>query len=242
MIGIYKITNQVNGKIYIGQSIDISRRWRQHRNASCYDSDIPLYKAIKKYGIDNFTFEVIEECDMSLLNERELYWINFYDSYKQGYNATLEGTIYGHEMKLSDDDIDNIIFDLKESSLTQKELAIKYSVGEDTISEINQGKTRIKVGISYPIRNRSINSICPKCGKIKTYSAFLCKDCYLIDIGMAKPNREILKNLIRKKSFVQIGKDYNVSDTAVHKWCKTYGLPYRKKDIKAYSDEEWAKI
>lgn len=57
-----------------------------------------------------------------------------------------------------------------------------------------------------------------------------------------RPNREELKTLIRKKSFVQIGKDYGVTDNAIRKWCKAYSLPYLKRDINSYTDEQWKKI
>lgn len=55
------------------------------------NSSKPLYQAIRKYGVENFSFEVLEECDTSLLDEKEVYYINLYNSYKEGYNATLGG-------------------------------------------------------------------------------------------------------------------------------------------------------
>lgn len=73
MIGIYKITNKINGKFYIGQSIDIKRRFMEHKCPHGTMSSIKL--AIKKYGKENFSFEVIEECEAELLDEREMYWI-----------------------------------------------------------------------------------------------------------------------------------------------------------------------
>lgn len=93
--GIYKITNLINNKCYIGQSVDIEKRFRQHKNN--YDNknepsyDYHLYRSIRKYGIENFKFEIIEECDYEKLNERETYWIDYYDSYNNGYNETLGG-------------------------------------------------------------------------------------------------------------------------------------------------------
>ena len=73
MIGIYKIENLINGKIYVGQSNNIERRFSQHK--SPYEqkrfSDKPLYKAFQKYGIENFSFSVIEECTVEQLNEKE---------------------------------------------------------------------------------------------------------------------------------------------------------------------------
>ena len=79
MIGIYKITNKVNYKVYIGQSINIEERWKHHKlyysNKKLKEYNTKFYRAIRKYGIENFDFEIIEECPIELLNEREKYWI-----------------------------------------------------------------------------------------------------------------------------------------------------------------------
>ncbi len=90
MTGIYKITNKINNKIYIGQSIDIERRWKSELAGNCNDY---LKRSIKKYGKDNFLFEVIETCQEALLNEREMYYIELMESWKpqKGYNLTLGG-------------------------------------------------------------------------------------------------------------------------------------------------------
>ena len=70
---IYKITNSINNKIYIGQTArTLNIRWKEHKVASI-SSDRPLYKAMRKYGIDNFHIEIIEEIPNTLLNERETY-------------------------------------------------------------------------------------------------------------------------------------------------------------------------
>lgn len=90
MIGIYKITNKINGKSYIGQSNNIERRFQEHQTKSS-TSRIPLDIAIQKYGKDNFSYEVIEECDISELNERETYWIQKYNSIINGYNCSIGG-------------------------------------------------------------------------------------------------------------------------------------------------------
>ena len=91
MIGIYKITNTENGKCYIGQSRDIEARWQKHLSAYKSSPDWELYRAFKKYGISKFTFEIVEECQIEELNEREIYWIAQYDSFNNGYNMTLGG-------------------------------------------------------------------------------------------------------------------------------------------------------
>ena len=93
MIGIYKITNLINGKIYIGQSVDINKRWRQHKRNSQikgHEYDKYLYRAFRKYGLENFSFEVIEECSRELLNEKETYYIQYYKANDEtfGYNET----------------------------------------------------------------------------------------------------------------------------------------------------------
>ena len=70
MIGIYLITNKINGKQYVGQSGNINRRFLEHSYKG-KESRIPLDVAIKKYGKDNFKFEILEECPLEELNDRE---------------------------------------------------------------------------------------------------------------------------------------------------------------------------
>lgn len=89
MIGIYKITNLLNGKSYIGQSIDIEQRFKQHKNLKRLNSeDSPLHRAIKKYGLECFSFEILELCKKEELDEFERYYIEKYDTRKKGYNLT----------------------------------------------------------------------------------------------------------------------------------------------------------
>lgn len=93
---IYKITNKINGKVYIGQTRkSIKQRWNEHKSTSKSPNkqgyNYPLYRAFRKYGIENFEIEEIEKCFFEKLNEREIYWINYYNSYKKGYNQTLGG-------------------------------------------------------------------------------------------------------------------------------------------------------
>lgn len=97
--GIYKITNKINNKIYIGQSIDIKRRWSEHKSranekdTNCYNK--PLYRSIRKYGIENFNFEIIEECKVEELNEKEKYYIQLFNSLiPNGYNILGETEQY----------------------------------------------------------------------------------------------------------------------------------------------------
>lgn len=94
MIGIYKIENKINGKIYIGQSNNIKRRLYEHKTRD----QLPVEKAIQKYGVDSFTFEVIEECPIEKLDEKEEYWISYYNSYgKNEYNCNEGGGSFSGE-------------------------------------------------------------------------------------------------------------------------------------------------
>jgi group I intron endonuclease len=87
MIGIYKITSP-SGKIYIGQSTNIEKRWKWHKYSPSTIGK-KLHSSYLKYGHDKHLYEIIEECNIELLNERERYWILYYDSIKKGLNSTL---------------------------------------------------------------------------------------------------------------------------------------------------------
>lgn len=90
MIGIYKIENKINGKIYIGQSNNIQRRFQEHQIKGA-SSRIPVDIAIQKYGKDNFTYTVIEETTIDKLNQAEEFWINYFNSIETGYNCSKGG-------------------------------------------------------------------------------------------------------------------------------------------------------
>lgn len=102
---IYKITNIINGKIYIGQTIqNVKERFYQHCATKCSNEvlNMAIHKAIKKYGKSNFTLEVIEEVDKDTLNDREKFWIEYYNSYNKGYNSTKGGQDGFNHFKILD--------------------------------------------------------------------------------------------------------------------------------------------
>ena len=102
-IGIYKTVNP-KGKIYVGQSINIERREEEYRGSRCKGQK-KLYYSIIKYGWDNHTHEIIEECSIDQLDEREIYWGMFYEVLgKNGLNCML-GSGKGY---VSDDTLENI--------------------------------------------------------------------------------------------------------------------------------------
>lgn len=91
--GVYKLTNLTNQKVYIGQAVDIGERFKQHTKCGL-GIDTPsnmLYTAMLKDGVENFTFEVLEECERGQLNDREKYYIDFYRAQEHGYNMSRGG-------------------------------------------------------------------------------------------------------------------------------------------------------
>lgn len=129
MIGIYKITNKLNGKAYVGQSNNIQRRFNEHKRCGA-KSRIPLDVAIQKYGENNFSFEVLEICSIEELNKKESYWIETYDTANKGYNCSLGGgqqSIGEHNgrAKLNEQDIIDIRISYN-NHLKQKQVYEKY--------------------------------------------------------------------------------------------------------------------
>lgn len=138
--GIYKITNKINGKCYIGQSNDINRRWRQELSPNA-KLNPHLARAFEKYGTDNFEFEIIEECQRELLNEREQFWINIYNSADKnfGYNKTLGGDgNLGRHFIMSEEQKEKIRKANTGRKLTEEQLinireSIKYKIDPNQI-------------------------------------------------------------------------------------------------------------
>lgn len=93
--GIYIIKNKINKLCYIGQSVDIYCRWTAHKQAAKnienQSSHTKIHKAMRELGIDNFYIEILELCEYNKLDEKEIYWISFYNTYHYGYNMTPGG-------------------------------------------------------------------------------------------------------------------------------------------------------
>lgn len=87
---IYKITNNITNQSYIGQTNDFIRRKANHislyKNEKSKGANRPLYKAMRSYGLDSFSFEILEVCPEEISNERETYYINLYNCVSKGYN------------------------------------------------------------------------------------------------------------------------------------------------------------
>lgn len=123
IVGIYKITNILNGKSYIGRSANIKKRWENHRCCNG-DKNLPLYIDIKKYGKENFKFEILEECQKDYLIEKELYYINKFNTVKKGYNPT--------------DITDNAFFHKDIQERIKETWKSKYSNNDDYLEKLGQ--------------------------------------------------------------------------------------------------------
>lgn len=300
MTGIYKIVNNIDNKIYIGQSTDIEHRWCQHRYEINRKIEHPLYCDMRKYGIENFSFEIVEECSLEDLDEKEKYWIKYYNTTEKekGYNIELGGknnkTIYDYDL----------IYEYWEKGYSCQQLQEKFNCGDSVITRMlrkfniseSEAKSRSCykkqfVALSkdnYPLRifngandisrfftgfESKANNIEEKIKKHQSlfgyYWDHLTENNYpernltdkeFLSYQMPKtkeltreekeilsknqrivnrPSREQLKQLIRTKSFTEIGKMYGVSDNAIRKWCDFENLPRKKGQINSYSDKEW---
>lgn len=142
MAYIYVIENDINDKKYIGKTeFSIEKRWKEH----CRDykqnrsEKRPLYNAMSRYGIEHFKIKIIEECSSEEASEKEQYWISFYNSYYNGYNATLGGdgksfVDYRKILKLFDTTL-----------MSQKEIAEECNCSIDSVKNIvSQYRSEVK--------------------------------------------------------------------------------------------------
>lgn len=225
MIGIYKVTNLINNKVYIGQSIHIETRWKSHQNdfnnVNCSGYNTIFYNAIRKYGIDNFIFEVQEECNIAELDDKERYWIKFYNSYIgfkncNGYNMTLGGNASLSHSSLSYNQVEEIKQLLMTSNISQVEIGKKYKVSNMTISDINRGITWVDEELNYPLRQFNI------------------KERRLPPISKEKLYQLIIDN---HSNFSETSRQLGISRTTLVKWCKKLNLPTRASDYKTLVDK-----
>ena len=165
MIGIYCWINLINNKRYVGQSVDIERRKREHiNNIGKYNTKIS--KAMNKYGINNFNFVVLEECSVQDLNKREGYWIHYYNTLdnQYGYNITdidENGCIvrgqFNPNTNLTDADVIEIRHRIHCQKETSKEVYDDYShlISYDSFWQAAHGVTwkHLDCSMIQPIEN-----------------------------------------------------------------------------------------
>lgn len=150
---VYKITNKLNNKGYIGITSNLQKRWNQHKHQakSKVGKNYPLYRAIRKYGIDNFKFEVIEENVKTIkeLGKLERFYINKFESHvsKNGYNLTMGGECCQYDgnprTKLTVEDVMEIrtIYEECKIGVSECWLLYKSKISYSAFEKIWEGQT-----------------------------------------------------------------------------------------------------
>lgn len=257
--GIYKITNLVNNRCYIGQSVDIKRRWRNERaaafNEKSHSYNTILSKAFRKYCVvkdgkvdfSNFRFEILEECFVEALNEREQHYVSKYNAYETGYNMT-EGGDTPAVMVLEKAQIMQIIeclrIDLHKSS---EQIGKEFNISGRMVRNINIGACHRLDSIEYPIRPKYVSD--PKRNTFRQaladgHSPAVAKQLVQQSKVKAEPRvskcppLDVLFEQVYKTSFTEVGKLYNVSATMVQKWLRATKAPTKIKDFKAWYQQE----
>ena len=129
MAYIYLISNDINNKVYVGKTTEtISKRYSKHiYDAKNYIDNSAVHIAMRKYGYEHFSIQQLEECPISILSKKEIYWIKYYDSFNNGYNLTPGGDgkpLYDYEF----------IYKKFKEGLTQKEIATLIGCEKHTIT------------------------------------------------------------------------------------------------------------
>ena len=248
--GIYKITNQVNGKVYIGQSTRVEERWKEHKRKPFLESseeyNYPLYQAIRKYGLENFTFEILEECPQEELNQKEEYYISLYESYPpdkgKGYNQT-KGGENNTAQKLSPSQLQEIIKMLIQGEFL-KDIASKFSICLQTVSDINNGRAHFNPNYSYPIRIKEKSFVLPTCiccgAQLKYYKSKYCRKCAL---KVPSPEKEqLLKDIYELGTDIKLGEKYKVSTAIISKWKDQFNIPRKRKEAVQEYEKDYLHI
>ena len=144
---IYKITNKINGKSYIGQTKYLEKRWRQHITVNAY----AIGKALRKYGVENFDFDVLDYT--SDFDAREIYYIELYQTYYYGYNLTKGGESFQRE-DYTLEEIAPVIEELKNGELMDT-LQQKYGHSVGFLVNLNYGRIYRQESLKYPLSPNS---------------------------------------------------------------------------------------
>lgn len=164
---IYKIVNDLNNKVYIGQTIQsLQKRFNGHCCKSKSDRSVNMHikRAILKYGKEHFNIELIEECDISLLDSREIYWISYYNSNVEGYNLTEGGNSNREAMTTALEDRINIE-EFKSYIInnfpTPKQVEEKFNICHSSVYNLIKrlGDERLKLNHYNPRKAKEIKDI-----------------------------------------------------------------------------------
>ena len=166
MKGIYCFTNTINGKKYIGQSYNIEQRYKSHKrnytNSNLHSYGTAFYRALRKYGFENFKFEILVQSDSFTkeeLNEQEIYYIAKFDSFKNGYNMNYGGQYTSNiNKKLTEAQVLEIKEKILNTNMQFTDIAVQYGLSRDAalVSMINKGKVWGMTGeYHYPLRENA---------------------------------------------------------------------------------------
>lgn len=237
MVGIYKYENKLTHSVYIGQSINITKRKWEHLNEPSSTSLID--QRLQQYGEEAFDFKILEECLPEQLDEREKYWIKHFDSYHNGYNLTEGGkSQFGEnniQGKLSEDQVKEIISLLEETNKTCQEISDIYHVHRNTIDCINNCKNwnylhSYKENIRREAREKRHEIISPWAGEHNA-TAKLTTDEALNIINLLKTDKRSMAQLARDlKINIDIIYDINRCRTwkHLHNFSKNIRKEYRE--------------
>lgn len=152
---IYKYTNLINGKIYIGQTKQTLEQ-RDYKHQTQLNDNTYFHRAMKKYGRDNFSLELIEDhIPFNQLNEKEKFYIDFFESFYttgKGYNLTQGGQWGSGTQKITPSQAQDIKYLILNTTKSFQEIANKYCVTIYCISDINRGKSFYDECFIYPLR------------------------------------------------------------------------------------------
>lgn len=212
---VYKIENNINHKIYIGQTNNLERRIKEHRHDKRMNH--PIYNAIHKYGWENFSVETLYFGED--YNTKEKEYIKLYRSNEKefGYNIQNGGQDSSGEnnpkSKLTQQQVDLLMKDLKETNVEFDKLAEKYNVSIKTIRNVNTGIAWRKNDITYPIREPLI---CPSINheKIKLIKKMLRDGFYSIDYiaRMFKVERYVILNINKGVTYYDENDEYPIRE------------------------------
>ncbi len=205
---IYKITNKETGLIYIGCTISsLKKRFREHLYR-CFKTDYKskLYNSIKKYGVENFTIELIEECELSVIYETEKKYVELYDSYKNGLNSTIggEGCLgYTHSPEIRKKISENTKNGNSHKGKTYEEL-----YGDNADVEREKRRLSVKNGwedMSDDDKNKRINNLRNAVHKNSKYGVELVREIkQKINEGITAKELKKIYPQVRKSFFYEL--------------------------------------
>ena len=228
---IYKVTNLVNQKIYIGLTYrDIQTRWNEHKSRANNGSSLYFHNAIRKYGINNFSIEQIDQDDGDTLKEREKYWINYYNSniHEFGYNLTNGGDgncLLDYEQ----------IYKLWDNKYSLAQIANELDIDRSTVRRILQHYKNFdeKESISRGILYQSI-----KVNKYDLEGNFITTFSSLIEAGNGdKTNAHSIGQCCKGKLQTALGYQWRYYDNNINNIPPAKNFKLYKRKVLQYSKE-----